>query len=271
MSDSEEFSDYCSSGSEYTPENDPALNKVKKRLIFDVKEAENDVVKLDTKVILVGYDDTSGSSSENFHNIAKTMSYQKVPYTKVRQLRFEKTEPFTVFYKLDHDQTVFAQANVNPKCIANIRVSTSSTAIVIPNDKLLHIEFSYKWMPQLDKTCMIALLKEYKKNNFLDFHNIAKTMSYQKVPYTKVRQLRFEKTEPFTVFYKLDHDQTVFAQANVNPKCIANIRVSTSSTAIVIPNDKLLHIEFSYKWMPQLDKTCMIALLKEYKKNNSTV
>ncbi|KAF5290179.1 hypothetical protein FQA39_LY14816 [Lamprigera yunnana] len=30
MSDSEEFSDYCSSGSEYTPENDPALNKVKK-------------------------------------------------------------------------------------------------------------------------------------------------------------------------------------------------------------------------------------------------
>ncbi|KAF5290785.1 hypothetical protein FQA39_LY14628 [Lamprigera yunnana] len=65
MSDSEEFSDYCSSGSEYTPENDPALNKVKKRLIFDVKEEENDVVKLDTKVILVGYDDTSGSSSES--------------------------------------------------------------------------------------------------------------------------------------------------------------------------------------------------------------
>ncbi|KAL1516254.1 hypothetical protein ABEB36_000173 [Hypothenemus hampei] len=143
-----------------------------------------------------------------------------------------------------------------------------------------HLRVSDVWSPlglvrlllRIDNKKPFHVIQINKK--FLDYHNSSKKLNYKKVTYTKIRKLKFIKREPFSVFFSTDYSDNNFLCSNILSKLNSEGQnffdtVNEIETGVSIPEEKIKHIEFAYKWMTNDDKEYMKALLNDYRKSNS--
>lgn len=116
---------------------------------------------------------------KNFKKAASLFKYDKIPYTKVCQLRFVQGEVYKVYFKLNDHTFEFVAVDVSAKVTKRgkqneLNITTASNSFLIPSvgnakpksfteKKMEHIEFSFKWMPLEDQQYMKCLLSEFKK------------------------------------------------------------------------------------------------------------
>lgn len=116
---------------------------------------------------------------KNFKKTALLFKYDKIPFTKVCQLRFIQGEQFKVQYKINDHSSEFVAVDVNIKhtrlgkqSMVNEKDFSSGNIVIAPADnlktksvtekKIQQIEFAYKWMPLEDQQYMRCLISEFK-------------------------------------------------------------------------------------------------------------
>ena len=114
--------------------------------------------------------------------------------------------------------------------------------------------------------CVIQLAKE----DFKDYMNASKLLSFNLVPYTKVYQLKFSGTDLHQLQYKTEHGQSSFVKVNVGRKNATRLKkgkpIETIASEIkivqarkqsnekVLPPKKKKAIQTMLKQMPLLDR-----------------
>lgn len=108
---------------------------------------------------------------------------------------------------------------------------------------------------------------QMRERHFKDYKNCSKMLRYSEIPYTKVRQLKFEKKDPFSVKYKLSHADKEFTSVNIGTKAkttttrykgkqpIINILAPRIQKPDVNPNkDKINDLVSMLPYMPLVDQ-----------------
>lgn len=122
-------------------------------------------------------------------------------------------------------------------------------------------------LKQIDHKKAFHIIHMHK--TFLDYHNVSKNFNYKKVPYTKVKQLKFLRDDLFSVYFSTDYSDNFVGSVISNKVFSGDILVLDNLRKIqnrsVVPEDKLKQIEFSYKWMTNDDRQYMKALINEHR------
>ena len=77
---------------------------------------------------------------------------------------------------------------------------------------------------------------QMQESNFKDYKNCAKMLRYEHVPFMKVRQLRFERNEPYVIKFKLSHGDEEFCSAYIG----TNARTTKTRSRGKIPTINVL-------------------------------
>lgn len=115
-----------------------------------------------------------------YKEASQLLSFKKVPYLRLRQIKYCTSSPRKLFYKLKHDDQTFIEVPI--LTVTNTRTSTVSSSTIIlpeigtaPQSKKCLLPFAkvadlsklFKFMPPIDVTFMKALFKQY--NNPAEF------------------------------------------------------------------------------------------------------
>lgn len=118
------------------------------------------------------------------------------------------------------------------------------------------------------------ILQLNNQNDFKNFHTISKNLLFSKVPFLKVVELLFEKSNPFIVKFKtLSHGFSDYESVNIFPMDNSNkiTLESIKNPPIVraLKNNKLglakiSDVQSLYKFMPVSDKEFYEAVFAKY-------
>jgi len=134
--------------------------------------------------------------------------------------------------------------------------------------------FLVKLLLNVNKKNPFNILQLNNQNDFKNFHIISKNLLFSKVPFLKVVELLFEKSNPFIVKFKtLSHGFSDYESVNIFPMDNSNkiTLESIKNPPIVraLKNNKLglakiSDVQSLYKFMPVSDKEFYEAVFAKY-------
>ncbi|CAH0561765.1 unnamed protein product [Brassicogethes aeneus] len=112
------------------------------------------------------------SLKAEYEKAAKSFKFDEVPYCSVKQLKYKPNEPFHIYYKLDYSDEIsqFKAVQITQKTrnsplnakLPKISTVPEPTKCLLTEDKVYHLYKLFKFIPEVDRTCLKTFFYEYK-------------------------------------------------------------------------------------------------------------